>query len=381
MLWLNFIHLYQPASMERAKLLEATLDCYERILRALEEHPELKMTANIAGSLLERWATDLERNDLIDRFKKIIKKGQLEIVGSAAHHALLPLVMPREIIAQIKEQEKALGNFFGLPRPQGFFLPEMAYNPKVARIIKELGYEWLIVDEITLFGELDSADNGIYIDKNSGLKVVARQRAASESYVPDTLKKMMQNGGNQAIITATDAELYGLRHNDHTAEFENIIKSPALATETLSKYISSQKIGKAKRLIASNWQTTEADLQKNQPFRLWDDKRNLVQQDLWKLAHLAQKLFYKYGEDENQWWSRWHLWRGLASCSWWWASKNDFRSVYGPLAWNPDEVEKGVSELIRAIRSLEKSTDKKTKITAELLAQKIRTDVWVKHWQ
>lgn len=381
MLWLNFIHLYQPANMEREKLLEATEKSYERLLRALEEHPALRMTANIAGSLLERWTTDLERQDLIKRFAILVKKGQLELVGSAAYHALLPLVYKKEAIAQIKEQEFLLRKHFGLIKLKGFFLPEMAYSAEVAKMIKKLGYEWLIVDEITVFGSLGETPNGVLLDANSGLKIVARNRLISESYVPDSLNSLMETGINQPIITATDAELYGLRHIDHTAEFEKIIKLPHLQTQTISRYIDSHPQTKKARLIDSNWQTTEMDLLKKAPFMLWQDKKNNVQADLWRLADLAQELYYQYPKDANSWWSRWHLWRGLASCSWWWASKNDFRSVFGPLAWSPDEVEKGTAELIRSIRSLANSTDQKTKVLAEKLAQRIRTDVWLKHWK
>lgn len=381
MLWLNFIHLYQPVNMERDKLLEATEKSYERLLRALEEHPKLKMTANIAGSLQERWSSDLARQDLIKRFAKLIKRGQLEVVGSAAYHALLPLVSAKEAVAQIREQERLLEINFGVKKPKGFFLPEMAYSPEVAKIIKRLGYEWLIVDEIAVFGHLGETPNGVFVDANSGLKIVARNRLISESYVPDSLNNLIATGIDEPIITATDAELYGLRHVDHTAELEKIIKLPHLRTQTISRYIESHQKAKRVKLVASNWQTTEMDLLKNSPYQLWSASKNRIQAELWELAGLAQELFHRYSRDNNIWWSRWHLWRGLQSCSWWWASKNDFRSVFGPLAWSPDEVEKGVSELVKAIRSLEASTDKKTKIRAEKLALKIRTEVWLEHWQ
>lgn len=381
MQWINFVHLYQPANIESETLRKATELSYERILRALEEHPDLKLTANIAGSLLERWTTDLGRTDLIARFKVVIKRGQLELVGSSAYHALLPLVSQKEIIAQIKEQERLLSEHFNVRQPKGFFLPEMAYSPEVAKIIKKLGYEWIIVDEITVAGQLGQVADQVVADKNSGLKVIVRNRRISESYVPDTLKEMLSSEPGQAVITATDAELYGLHHLDQSGEFEKIIESPALETQTISSFLGSKRNPRTAKLIASNWQSTESQLSGGQPFALWQGQKNAIQADLWKLADLAQALYYQNPKDKNSWWSRWHLWRGLASCSWWWASSHDFRQVFGPLAWSPDEIEKGVQELIRSIRSLEQSTDRETKVRAEKLAQKIRTNIWLKHWQ
>ncbi len=381
MLWLNFIHLYQPANMEREKLLEATENCYEKLLLTLEQHPHAKMTANIAGSLLERWTTDLNRLDLIERYRIVIASGQLEIVGSAAYHALLPLVSLSEVKAQILEQERLLLKYFGISRPRGFFLPEMAYGSNVAKLIKKIGYEWIIVDEMTANGRLGDASGLVFVDLNSQLKVVSRDRFVSESYVPETLIGLLKASTHQVVVTGTDAELYGLRHVDHKGELNQILSSELVTTKTISEYIDSQNEISAKSLIDSNWQTTDSELLANNPYSLWSDNGNQVQADLWKLSNLAQKLFYKYQKDDNIWWSRWHLWRGLASCSWWWASRKDFREVFGPLAWSPDEVEKGTVELIRAIRSLESSTDRATKLKAEKLAQKIRTNVWLKHWQ
>lgn len=381
MLWLNFIHLYQPANLEREKLEEAVDKSYERVLRALEAHPTLKFTANITGGLLERLGTDLGRSDLLARLKAVIKKGQLEIVGSAAYHALLPLVSTKEAIYQIKEQERLVLKYLGVKKLKGFFLPELAYSPVVARLIKKLGYNWIIVDEITAFGCLGEAPSEIFLDKNSDLKVVVRSRAFSESFVPDSILSLLEANIHEPLITATDAELYGLRHHDPQSNFEKVLGDVRVKTDTLSNYIAKKSIRSSLKLISSNWQTTETELLHNNPFALWSDKKNIIHRDLWALAVLAQDLNRIHAKDENIWWSRWHLNRGLQSCAWWWASRYDFRAVYGPLAWSPDEVERGVSELIRSIRSLEKSTDKITKSKAEKLAQKIRTTVWLKHWQ
>jgi len=383
MLWLNFLHFYQPANLEKEKISEAVVKSYEHILKMLEANSSLRVTVNFTGGLLHRLATDLARQDLIDGYSRLIATGQVEIVGTAAYHALLPLISKREMVAQIKEQEQYLKKYFGINRPRGFFLPELAYSAEVAKIVKKLGYEWLIVDEISLNGTIDGVFGGVCLDENSGLKVVARNRKISESYVPDTLLKIINDtsGAPNCIITATDAELYGLRHVDTNGELENLIAAQNFQTGTLSEYINEQSDVKSVKLIDSNWQTTEADLLAGQKYKLWSEVGNETHNDLWKLAQLAEKLHYKYAQDENIWWSRWHLSRGLQSCAWWWASRHDFREVFGPLAWSPDEVERGVNELIRSIRSLEKSTDLKTKIKAEKMAQKIRTQVWLKHWQ
>lgn len=378
MLWINLLHLYQPANIDKAKLMEATEKSYERILRALEEHPEIRFTLNIAGCLLVRWDEDLHRTDIIKRFKKLLDRGQIELTGSAAYHALLPLIPLREVKKQILENEKIIKKYFGAQaKLKGFFLPELAYSPAVARLIKKLGYRWLILDEISAGKKV--ATQNIYLDKNSGLKIIFRDRRLSESYVPEKIIGILS--GKKIVVSTTDAELYGLRHLDQPASFEKLLKSSKLKTETISDYLDQQPPAGKIKVVASTWQSTENELRRNNPFSLWQNPNNIIQKKLWQLAILAEMLYVENIKNKNGWWARWHLVRGLASCTFWWASKKDLRKVFGPLAWNPDEVEKGINELARSIRSLEQSTDLKTKLKAEKLVTETKNLLWQTHWK
>jgi len=378
MLWLNLLHLYQPANIERDKLLEATEKSYERILRALEEHPGVKFTLNIAGCLLVRWDEELGRRDLIERFKRLLDQGRIELTGSAAYHALLPLVSKNEAKKQITDQEKILRKYFGARlKLQGFFLPELAYSRDIAKTIKNLGYRWLILDELSAAAKPLAGKR--YSDSVSGLDIIFRNRKISESFVPETILPLTES--SRTVVTCSDAELYGLRHLDQPASFERVLKRRGLVTQTISSYIDATESAGKIKLHESSWQTSAAELRKHMPFALWYNKNNALHDKLWRLAGLAQKLYWQNLNDKNRWWSRWHLVRGLASCTFWWASHHDFRQVFGPLAWNPDEIERGADELIRSIRSLEASTGLKTKKQAEELAATIKRDIWLKHWQ
>ncbi|MEA3464230.1 MAG: polysaccharide deacetylase family protein [Patescibacteria group bacterium] len=381
-IWINFLHLYQPVNTDAHVIKEATEQSYYRIIRAIEEYPNIKFTLNITGCLFLRWE-ELGYYDLIKRIGKLIKKGKIELTGTAAYHPIMPLIPEQEAIKQIKENEKILKKHFGKNfKPKGFFLPELAYSPFVAKIVKKMGYQWLILDEIAYSGKIGKNDfNQVYKDKNSDLKVVIRSRKYSNSYVPETIAKEIKNNKEEKIIiTATDGELYGLRYIDHTAIFEKLLKRQDLRTITISEFIKQhkKKIVNIKPLPHS-WATSEKELQKAQYFNLWQEKTNVIQKKLWQLAYLAHDTVEKYKKDNNYYWARWHLVRGLASCTFWWASAKDFR-LFGPISWSPDEIERGVNELIRSIRSLDDVAARKTKISAEKLCISIKRAVWKKHW-
>jgi predicted glycosyl hydrolase (DUF1957 family) len=380
MLWINFLHIYQPATTDAYTIKEATEKSYLRIIRALEEHPQIKFTININGCLIERWE-ELGYGGLIKRIKKLIDKGQIEIVGTAFFHPLLPLIPEEEAKKQIKEQEKILKKYFGDNiKLKGFFLPEMAYGENTGKLIKKLGYEWIILDEISAGKKLNTIKTDqAYQDKKSGLKIIFRSRANSSIYFPDKFFKK-NSKDDKIFVTATDGELYGLKHEDPTAEFEKTLKHNNLHALTISEFLKNKETQKI-NLIPSNWETTEKETKNKNYYALWSDKNNIIQKKLWAFADFTYKTINFYKKDENYFWAGQHLSRGLSSCAFWWASGRDFHHVFGPMAWGPDEIEKGMNELLRAVRTLDSVKTKKVKLKAEKMYIYLRKIIWEKHWQ
>ncbi|RLC38865.1 hypothetical protein DRH27_01220 [Candidatus Falkowbacteria bacterium] len=389
MLWINFLHIYQPVNTDAHIIKEATDMSYYRLVRALEEHPQIKFTINISTCIFYRWE-ELGYQDLIKRIGKLIKKGQIDLTGTACYHPILPLIPEKEIEYQIKENEKLLKKYFGEDfKPQGFFFPELAYSPEAAKTVKRMGYEWILLDEIAFNSKVGAVDfNKVYIDKNSGLKVVMRSRKLSNSYVPETIKKILdqniklekENKIFQKIaVTATDGELYGLRYIDQTAIFEKLLDRKDLETTTITEFIKSKKEIINITPPSHSWATSEEELKNGEPFNLWNEKTNIIQKKLWQLARFVYNTIEDNKKDDNYYWARWHFVRGLASCTFWWASAKDFR-LFGPISWSPDEIERGTNEFIRSVRSLDSEETRDAKIKAEKLYIDIKKMIWERHW-
>jgi alpha-amylase/alpha-mannosidase (GH57 family) len=386
MRWINLLHFYQPANIDSFNIKEALDKSYWRLIRLMEEHPCLKMTWNISGCLLNRLKDEGEK-EFIVRLIKLINKKQVEITSTAAYHGLLPLLPLQEVSLQIKENEEILQNILGFKvKPTGFFLPEMAYSPAVGKVIKKKGYDWIILDEIAFPNNKKLKNNRYYIDKNSGLKVIFRDRSISTSYPPAKILDLSEKENSQEIIiTVTDAELYGLRHEDPTGDMEKIAKKENIITDTISGFIKTVQpfIDQEEPLcfLSSSWDSSLEDIKRKEPFKLWQDKGNPIHKELWILAELAMSLGKKFKQDKNYQWYRWHLVRGLASCTFWWASAFDFSTIFGPYAWNPDIIERGLEDIVRSIRSLESPKSKKYKLQAEKHYLKIKKLIWEEHWQ
>lgn len=377
--WVNLLHFYQPPTAESEVVIEAADKCYKRIISALKRNPNIKFTINISGCLLEKLER-LNYHELIRDIRALAERGQIELTGTAACHPILPLLPEAEIIRSIKANEEIIKKYFGNVELKGFFPPEAAYSKIVAKIIKQQGYEWLMLDEIAATGKLENLQSDkLYVNDDSGIKLCFRSREDSKSYVPKIIFDYINSGKEKIVVTATDAELYGLRHTDFTATFEKLLKRPELKTATVSEYLSKLKDKKKIKPVASSWESSEKELKKKLPYALWQNKKNKIQSLIWELADLAITAVKKNETDEQYDWARLHLDRGLSSCTFWWASGRDFK-LFGSISWNPDEIERGINELIRSIRSLSNPATKNTKIKAEKLYIKIKKLIWHKHW-
>jgi 1,4-alpha-glucan branching enzyme len=85
--------------------------------------------------------------DLVAAFGKFEEAGLLEIITTAATHAVLPLLAqhPSSIRAQILTARDSHRRCFGRD-PEGIWLPECAYTEGVEKYLQEAGIRWFITD-------------------------------------------------------------------------------------------------------------------------------------------------------------------------------------------------------------------------------------------
>jgi len=375
-IWVNFLHIYQPPWQSPGVLAQVASQSYEYLLTLMKRYPNFKCSLNISGNLLEQ--LEDSHPDLLKQLVYLFKRGQIELTGTAKYHALLPFLSDQEIIRQVQINQEVLAKYFDLKKIKGFYLPEMAFSLRVARHIKKLGFSWIIVDPMTYE---DKVNNSLlYVLKQSGLKVVFRDRKISQGYPPEVIfHKLKTIKKPTTIITATDGEIYGHQHNDWQGHIEKILLSPDLAISTVGEYLNTLSQQKTINLRAASWETTASELKNKQPFVLWFDHKNKIHQHLWKLFELASNLVNKYKKDKNYKWARLHLDRGTSSCTWWWASAKK-PSAFSSLTWNPDMIEAGARELVLSVRSinLAKASEK---IQVENLFLAIQKETWQKHWR
>ena len=366
------LHLYQPATQDLAITKEIAETCYIPLIKLIKQKKKLSITLNLPLSLLAQMDTLGYKNWLND-IKELYESERLEIVGTAAYHPLLSKVVNlNETITeqQIILNEYSLGYYFGKDKGfegesalvlrdlKGFFPPELALNEDLVSLVTDLGYEWILVDEISIQDQKDSARYGVFDYKDTETKILARNRELSnllsfkrDMNVEDFMETLQRKGDS---VIALDAEYFGHHHKDGLYLLDVLVD--ALSKQgvnmlTCSRFIDVSQSHKLNSIIESTWATTEQHLSNNDIYPNWaiaandihtmqwellTDLLSIYKPDInsvaveglenfpvWKLSESSEKVDDKLFHALNL---NLLVLKAMNSDQFWWASKNPFRA-------------------------------------------------------
>lgn len=349
MLWANFLHFYQPPTQKPYWVKRVTDESYRPILRGMLEHSNSRTTMNISSILVELW----EENglaDVIDLVRQLLKNGQIELAGSAKFHPLLPRIPESEIVRQIELNTATHRKYFGdLYQPRGFFPPEMGISQRVAEVIAQHGFEWIIVDELSFNRQAGKIDyRKVYTLKNNPeLTLYFRERRMSYKILSGQLGTgNLLIGGlgdrlnrHEYLLTAMDGETFGHHRPGMEHLLFEIYESKKLETVLVSdlpKHFPKNVEGVD--LLPSTWALMEKDLERRVPFARWDDEGNEIHKLQWRLTDLAIATVNACPQDAPGFsGARSLLDRALHSDQYWWASAKPW--------WSLEMIERGAKEL------------------------------------
>ncbi|MBL7053820.1 hypothetical protein ISS06_01275 [Patescibacteria group bacterium] len=359
--WVNLLHIYQPFWQTREILDKVVEQSYKKILFVLENNSSTKVNINICAGLTEQLIVN-GYDEIVDRLKKLAIKGQIEFVDSAKYHPILPLLPTKEIIRQIKLNNSFNKKYFGKTyNPTGFFLPELAYSKKTARIIKSLGYKWIILDEIAYnnsFGEVCFDQQYFlrdFFDKqHQPFKIIFRNRGLSLLFFHkwlDSVEKFWQAvnqdiRSSEFLVTAFDGESLGHHQAILIDVWENILKDNRIKTIFFSEYLKQLNNKQVNKIvpIKSSWSTEIDDIKKDRPYPLWDNNQNKLHQLQWKITYLVLNIVKNSRDNPNHKQARDMLDKALHSDQYWWASANPW--------WSKSPIKKGLNQFEEIIKLL-----------------------------
>ena len=381
-IWANFLHFYQPPTQKKYWVDRISNESYSRILKELQNHPGARLTINISAILLELW-DKFDHQDLIEGYRKLVEKGQIEVTGSAKFHPLLPKLPPEEIIRQIKLNELTLYRYLGVVGPndvqrstsnvgrlRGFFPPEMAFDSSLAKIVESLGYDWVVCEELSYSDQLGKVDySKIYQLKGGHLKLFFRDRYFSYKILSGqlgTANLFLTELGDRLnqkvyLFTAMDGETFGHHRPGLEKLLFELYNISQVPTVTVSEAWAQFNVNDFEEVDVkpSTWALMENDVSKRLAYARWDDPDNEIHQWQWEFTDLAIRAVQKSEirvpnsdfddsklSAEQKRWSKARLLldEALHSDQYWWASARPW--------WSLEMIERGARGLLDVIEAL-----------------------------
>lgn len=352
-MWANLLHFYQPYGQKRQFVDMITAQCYRPVAEGLLTHPDARITVNFTGVLLEQLDAYGHR-DVIDMYAAAVRRGQVELVGSGKYHAILPLLPASEARRQVVENTKTIHKYFGSEAQlRGVFLPEMAWDPKLAPMLVDLGFEWVVLDELAARGRKDAVDyTRIYEVAGSGLKALFREHRLSTVLAWMTrdvaqLKEAARNelGAGRYVVTAMDGEVFGHHRPGHERVLFEMMDDKEIGAVTMSEVAAKFPPTQTLKTVACTWASSEDDIRKGIQFISWNDPHNEIHQLQWQLLRLAVDQVNALPHSESAYRRlRPRLDPAVASDQFYWAA--------GKPWWMIEYIERGAHDLLVILQNL-----------------------------
>lgn len=407
--WGSLLHFYQPPIQIPEVLRKVVDESYRPLIDVFRQHPHAKASVNINGVLTEMLYENGYR-DVIDGLKELAEKGQIEFVGSAKYHAILPLIEESEQRRQIRRNHLTNRHFFGdAYQPRGFFPPEMCYDRDIIQPILDLGHEWLVVSGVAcpapwptdlVYRARSGEGNDIAVVFRDDVlsNRISFQDIDGRGFVEHLRGAHPENSGDMYIVTAMDAETFGhhienwdqlflAEAYDEVKHYEGVVQARPLAQSTralltmtekkrranadvvesctISEIVDRMKPGEAIEPRSSSWSTTHDDLEAGVPYPLWQQPGNYIHKLQWEHVDLALQLVAQAHEVADTAISQRHaeIARGLMdpalhSCQFWWASRRPHWDI-NMIARGLDEQAGAIVNAFRAINLSEAPEDVK----------------------
>jgi alpha-amylase len=126
---------------------KVTKKSYRPMLNLIEnkmkEFPSFKVSFSITGTWLmqaEKWAPDL-----IDQIRRMVDRGQAEIIDETFYHSLAFFFSREEFEDQVRIHTEKIEQLFGV-KPRIFRNTELSYNDELAKWAEEKGYKGILAE-------------------------------------------------------------------------------------------------------------------------------------------------------------------------------------------------------------------------------------------
>lgn len=208
------LHNHQPVGNLSFVFEKAFTSCYLPFLSTLEKFPNLKAVIHNSGALYSFAETHFP--DWIEKLKRLVKKGQIEIVGGGYFEPIFPIISEKDRVGQIKFLNQYLTKIFQ-NKPAGCWIPERVWQPSLVKMLNKAGFEYTYLDQAN-FPPSQKSNNNTYVTEDQGyplnLFVIDELLADKIPFIkPEEVIDILidyKNKGDLLVTFFCDGEKFGL---------------------------------------------------------------------------------------------------------------------------------------------------------------------------
>jgi 4-alpha-glucanotransferase len=159
-----------PPGMPRSTLKRAWEQAYSPLLRELEERTTAVVSLRMSGVVLD--FLENEHPEGIDLLRRLVERGQVEIVGGAYYDAVLSALPERDAVGQLRLCARRWKHLVGA-EPTGACLAYGAWDPSLPRVLARGGLRYVVMDAsaLQLAGVDSDSIDGHYMTEREGATV------------------------------------------------------------------------------------------------------------------------------------------------------------------------------------------------------------------
>ncbi|MBR3180686.1 glycoside hydrolase family 57 protein [Candidatus Saccharibacteria bacterium] len=257
----------------------------------LKENKDFKFSLSITGTWLEQ--AEMWEPDLIDRLKKMVKTGRVEIVGETYYHSMSFFYDREEFKEQVLLHRKTIERLFNIT-PTVFRNTELSYNDEVGKEIETLGYKACLAEGWDKVLGWRSPNYVYHAYGTNNLKLLLKNYRLSDDIAfrfsdknwkewpltVDKYERWMSDAflDGQVVNLFMDFETFGEHQWKETGIFEFMdrfidkwLKNPEQSFITVSEEAELEPIGEVSMPETVTWADTERDLSAWMGNRLQDE--------------------------------------------------------------------------------------------------------------
>jgi hypothetical protein len=223
------LHNHQPVGNFGSVFEQAYRDSYGPFLDLLEQYPEVPLSLHTSGCLME-WLVQ-HRPEYMERLKRLVARGQVEILGGGFYEPILPMIPKRDRTGQVRTYTHYLENLFHT-RIRGMWVPERVWEQNLVTDVRDAGLEFTVLDDHH-FKQAGLEDNdlcGYYLTESEGcvlrifpnsepLRYLVPWRNPEETFA--YLGQLAGRVTDALVVCADDGEKFGGWPETHTHCFTN----------------------------------------------------------------------------------------------------------------------------------------------------------------